>query len=403
LVFRIAGMQRNLSSNNLGHLGGGLTAASGGGFVALERHRLPSGKHPRARHVAIGRWLCVIIAAAVLVATIGQSGSRASAAPSAAFPPGIWKGAAVITGGLSSADVSAFVTVPIVFDFEVEVAPDGAVTDGQWTVTGEAAAAVTGGEGTMAFTGSGDLAGSGARVTFAGPVHLGGSVSVEGASYPVEVDVDVAGGFSPTSATCNGVSGDFATEARQAQVDVGFASTMVGPFTAVRVGSAGDNLAPGFEDQYVALLTTADQLLQQDPLPAAGVAALAEQVTTFYENVFASASCPGGSPNLEPGTQPYAHFSTKIGALLLNALATPGAYSLDELAELATAAETIGLVGGAAPDANVSQALLDALTMQLDAAEQAENTADCTIIAVLAETLGFAELMAGASACAAGG
>jgi hypothetical protein len=371
LPFRIAGMQRNLSFNY-------------------------------SRHVTIGRWLGAIIAAVVLAATVVQSGTRASAA-SAAFPPGIWKGAAVITGGISSADVSAFVTVPIVFDFDVEVAPDGAVTDGQWTVTGEAAAAVTGGEGTMAFTGSGDLAGSGSRVTFAGPVHLSGSVSVDGASYPVEVDVDVAGGFSPIAATCNGVSGDFATEARQVQVDVGFASTMAGPFTAVRVGSAGDNLAPGFEDQYVALLTTADQLLQQDPLPAAGVAALAEQVTKFYENVFASASCAGGTPNLEPGTQPYAHFTTKIGELLLNALATPSAYTLDELAELATAAETIGLVGGTTPDANVSQALLDALTMQLDAAAQAENTADCTIIAVLAETLEFAELMAVASTCAAGG
>jgi hypothetical protein len=333
---------------------------------------------------------------------LAPAGTRASAAPSEAFPPGIWKGAAVITGGLSSTDVSAFVTVPIVFDFEVEVAPDGTVADGQWTVTGEAAAAVTGGEGTMSFSGSGNLAGSGARVTFAGPVHLSGSVNVDGASYPVEVDVDVAGGFSPMAATCNGVSGDFATEARQAQLDVGFASTMVGPFTAVRVGSAGDNLAPGFEDQYVALLTTADQLLQQDPLPAAGVAALAEQVTNFYENVFASASCPGGTPNLEAGTQPYSYFTTKIGELLLNALATPAAYTLDELAELATAAKTIGLVGGAAPDANVSQALLDALAMQLDAAVQAENDADCTTIGVLAETLGFAELTAGASACASG-
>jgi hypothetical protein len=347
-----------------------------------------------------------IVAAATLAVSIVSTAPVHAAPPSASFPPGVWKGAAVGTGGISQPGIDAFISQPIAFNFEVEVAADGSVVGGNWSMTGEVAAATPGAEGTLSLGGSGTFGGTGARVALTGTITFAGNITVQGAPFPINFTADAAGGFSPTTATCTFVTGDIATEGRAAQQAAGFATTVTGPFTAYRIGNAGAEGVPGFEAQYVELVGKADALLAQTPPPAAEVVALVQQVEAFYHNVFNYGACPGGSPNLQPGKQPYTYFVKTIGALLLAALADPSAYSVDDLSALAFAALRIGVIGSAAPDpelsAQVSQALFDALSAQLSAAVAANNQTDCVIIHITASSLGFTELLADAKVCAGG-
>jgi hypothetical protein len=346
-----------------------------------------------------------VVALTLLVAIIPALGAKA-APPTASFPPGIWRGTAVVVGGFSGDGVDVSVTAPIRFSFQVNVAPDGSVVDGTWTVTGEVTTVVPDGQGAASFTGTGTLQGTGARLEFIGPVQLTGSATVQGATYPFDVAVDIEGGFAPTSATCSMVSGDFVTEARDIQESMGFASTMTGPFTTYRIGEAGANLAPTFEDQYVTLVTNAEALAALAQPPAADVVALAQQAEAFYQNVYSFADCPGGTPNLGPGELPYNYFTQTVGRLLLKALANPAAYTADELRSLADAAVRVGVVSVTAADqtlaGQVEEALFNALGTKLEQAEAAQNQEDCASIAAAAEKLDFDELLDSATACATG-
>jgi hypothetical protein len=346
------------------------------------------------------------LAAATLATASVPPAPAVAAPPTATFPPGVWKGAAVGTGGISGQGVDAFISEPIKYTFEVEVAPDGSVAGGTWTMTGEVAAATPGAEGVLSLGGSGTFGGTGARLAIAGSITFAGSITVQGTAYPINFTADAAGGFSPSTATCTFVTGDIATEGRAAQEAAGFATSVTGPFTAYRIGNPGAAAVPGFEEQYVELVGKADALLAQSPPPAAEVVALVQQAESFYHNVFNYSSCPGGNANLLPGKQPYTYFVKTIGALLLAALTDPTAYSVDDLSALAFAALRIGVVGSAAPDpelaGQVSQALFDALSGQLSAAAAANNQTDCVIIHITASALGFTELLADAQACAAG-
>jgi hypothetical protein len=346
------------------------------------------------------------LAAMTLAAVLFPTAPASAAPPTATFPPGVWKGSALGTGGISGQSVEGFITQPIKFSFEVQVGADGAVVGGTWTMTGEVAAAAPGVEGVMSLGGSGTIGGTGARLVIAGSTTFSGTITVQGSPYPVNFSAEAAGGFSPTTATCSFVTGDIATEGRAAQQAAGFATTVTGPFTAYRIGKPGDAGVPGFEEQYVELVGKAEALLAQHPPPAGEVVALAEQAEMFYHNVFNYGSCPGGSTNLLPGKQPYTYFVKTIGALLLAALADPAAYSVDDLDALALAALRIGVIGAAAPDpelaAQVSQALFDALSAHLSGAVAANNKTDCVIIYLAAEALGFTQLLADAQACATG-
>jgi hypothetical protein len=326
--------------------------------------------------------------------------------PTAAFPPGIWKGVGVLTGGISAAGATGFIAAPITFHFELEVAPDGAVVNGVWDWAGEISSAAEGVEGTFALTASGPLAGSGARVELSGAIHMTGSVTVQGNVYPVENDMEAVGAFSPTSASCNVVSGDLATEGRAAQAAAGVSTNVTGPFTAHRIAAAGDQTAAGFEETYTELVLTAQNLLAAGQPPAADVVAFVERVEDFYTNLYASLQCPNPSTNLLPGEQPYAYFAELFGQLLLTVLADPSVYTTSDVHVLAIAAVRIGVIGGAAPDpdldAQVTQALLDALEAKLAEAQATQNTADCTIVALSANALGFNELAAQAQSCAGG-
>ncbi len=233
-----------------------------------------------------------------------------------------------------------------------------------------------------------------------------GSISSQGLTVSLNRTVPAEGSFTATFASCTIVSGDLAAITREAQQAAGFETSVIAPFMAHRIGKPGDPYVPGFEDQYLALIEQANALSAQTPPAAADVVALVEQAQNFYENVADYVSCPGGSPNLLPGKQPYTYFVKTIGQLLLAALADPSAYSAADLNTLAFAALGIGVIGSAAPDAelaaNVSQALFDALSAHLSAAAAANNKGDCTLIEIAATALGFTQLLADAIACATG-
>ena len=104
-----------------------------------------------------------------------------------------------------------------------------------------------------------------------------------------------------------------------------------------------------------------------------------------------------------PGKQHYSHFVGLLGQVLLTALADPSVFSADEVLTLAFAAVRIGVVGGAAPDpelsAQVWQALYDAVETKLADATAAQNKGDCMSLLVTATALGFTGLVAPAQAC----
>ena len=326
--------------------------------------------------------------------------------PPVAFPPGVWKGVGVGTGGINAAGAAGFIAEPIIVHFEVVVAPDGAVVNGVWDWAGEISVAAEGVEGTFALTASGPLAGSGARVELSGLIHMSGSVRVQGNDYPIEQDLPAAGAFSPSSVSCNVVSGDLATEGRQLQEAAGVATTVTGPFTAHRIEDPGDESVAGFEETYTELVMTAQSLLATGQPPASDVVAFVERAEDFYTNLYASLQCRGATPGLLPGQHLFAYFAELVGQLIVVMLADPSAYSTSDVHTLAIAAIRIGVVGNSAPDPQLAEqvrnTLLDALNAKLADAEATENHGDCTIVSLAASAMGFTELAIQAQACAQG-
>jgi len=325
---------------------------------------------------------------------------------SPAFPPGTWKGTAVAKGSISGHGASAFWAAPTVMTFEFDVAPDGAVTNGIWSWAGPIASAAEGVEGNFDMSGSGTLGGTGARVELSGIVHMSGSVTVQGNVYPVENDSPAAGGFSPTTVHCAVVSGDMATEGQQAQTDAGMATSVTAPFMAQRIAGPGQGTVPGFEETYVELVMTVENLLATGQPAAADVVALAERAEAFYQEVFASAGCPDAPTNLMPGKQPYGYFIELISQILITALADPSGYTADDIHALAMAAARIGAVGPSAPDpelaAQVRTVLFDAVESKLADAQAEQDKDACTIVFLTATAMGFTELVGPAQACAGG-
>lgn len=319
---------------------------------------------------------------------------------SPSFPPGSWKGVAVGTGGINFADASARAADPIIYRFEFDVAPDGAVTNGLWYWDGPLVSEADDMGASFTYTASGTLGGTGARVEIAGVVHMSGSVTVQGNVMPVENDMPAGGAFSPMSVSCNVVSGNLAQEGLQA----GVASSVTAPFTAHRIAAAGEAGVPGFEETYTELVLTVQNLLAAGQPPAADVVELAERAEAFYQEVFASASCPDGATNLQPGKQPYTYFVELLSQVLLTALADPSGYTADDIHALAIAAVRIGVVGAAAPDpelaAQVRTALFDAVESKLADAQATQDKAACTIVVITATSMGFTELVGPAQACA---
>jgi hypothetical protein len=382
---------------------------------------MTSGARP-VPHVGV-RVACVAAAAMVLVvaampADLGAqqvSGpTTVASAPttvsvpsvqSPTFPAGIWKGTAVATGGISGHGAEGFLPEPIIVTFEFEVAPDGNVVNGIWGWNGEVVSAAEGVAGLFTMSGSGPLGGNASRIELSGNIHMSGTVTVNGAEFPIENDSPAGGAFSPRSVSCNVVSGDMATEGRQIQQEAGLATTVTAPFTAHRIGAPGDQGLANFEEIYTELVLTAEGLLAVGVPPVEDIVALVERAESFYHQVYLSIECPGGATNQLPGTQHYSHFVALLGQVLLTALADASVFSADDLLTLAFAAVRIGVVGAAAPDPALStqvwQALYDAVETKLADATAAQDKGDCTFLLVTATALGFTDLVAPAQACVA--
>ena len=320
------------------------------------------------------------------------------------FPAGIWKGTAVATGGISGHGAEGFLPEPITVTFEFEVSPDGNVVNGIWGWNGEVVSAAEGVAGLFTMSGSGPLGGNASRIELTGNIHMSGTVTVNGAEFPIENDSPAGGAFSPRSVSCNVVSGDMATEGRQIQQEAGLATTVTAPFTAQRIGAPGDQGLANFEETYTELVLTAEGLLAAGVPPVEDIVALVERAESFYHQVYLSIECPGGATSMVPGTQHYSHFVALLGQVLLTALSDPSVFSADEVQTLAFAAVRIGVVGAAAPDpalsAQVWQALYDAVETKLADATAVQDKGDCTFLLVTATALGFTELIAPAQACA---
>lgn len=326
--------------------------------------------------------------------------------PTAAFPPGIWKGVARVSGGISGHGAEAFIVEPILVRFEVEVAPDGTVVGGVWDWTGSISSAGAGGEGNFEYSASGELGGSGAAVTLSGIVHMAGTVTVQGNVMAVDNDAPAEGTFAPWSATCNTVWGDFATLGREAQAAAGMSTTVSGPFSAHRIGNAGDSAGPGFEETFAELVTTGEALLAAGTPPAADVVAFVERAEDFYHQVFAYSNCPGDSQTVSRGTQAYTYFVVLIGSLLVTALENPSAYDAFDLHVLALAAVRIGVIGAASPSPELSvqvkQVLANALASALLDAEASDDKYECAAVFVAATALGLSDLAGAAQTCVGG-
>jgi hypothetical protein len=337
--------------------------------------------------------------------TVAPAPTTVSVPPvqSPSFPAGIWKGTAVATGGISGHGAEGFLPEPIIVTFEFEVAPDGSVVNGIWGWNGEVVSAAEGVTGLFTMSGSGPLGGSAARIELSGNIHMSGTVTVNGAEFPIENDSPAAGAFSPRSVSCNVVSGDMATEGRQLQEGAGLATTVTAPFTAQRIGAPGDQGLANFEETYTELVLTAEGLLAAGVPPVEDVVALVERAESFYHQVYLSIECPGAATSMLPGKQHYSHFVDLLGQVLLTALADPSVFSADEVQTLAFAAVRIGVVGAAAPDpalsAQVWQALYDAVETKLADATAAQDKGNCAFLLVTATAMGFSELVAPAQAC----
>ena len=181
------------------------------------------------------------------------------------------------------------------------MAPDGNVVNGIWGWNGEVVSAAEGVAGLFTMSGSGPLGGNASRIELSGNIHMSGTVTVNGAEFPIENDSPAGGAFSPRSVSCNVVSGDMATEGRQIQQEAGLATTVTAPFTAQRIGAPGDQGLANFEETYTELVLTAEGLLAAGVPPVEDIVALVERAESFYHQVYLSIECPGGATSMLPG------------------------------------------------------------------------------------------------------
>lgn len=361
------------------------------------------------RRLATGLAGCLLVAGAWTVpATVAAAGApalHAGARPPAGpvFAPGTWRGRAVGTGAISADGGSATISQPFLVDFEFVVAGDGSVTNGLWSWTG-AVTATTEAAGTSVFSfeGEGELGGTQTHLVLTGVIHVAGSVTVQGQTLTVDSDEPANAEFFPGWASCTVVTGDLALPGRASQTAAGVATSVRAPYTArlVAPADADTSLEQAFSD----LVLEAETLAGIAHPIAAQVVDLVERVESWQHNLFRAGSCGGATPNLAPGTQPHTYLVQLLGAIVIAALGDPTGYSADQVQMIANAAVRIGIVGVAAPDAELSTevlAVIDAaLRTKLGEAITKGDETSCTIIAVTAYGLGLTALAGEALACA---
>ena len=319
--------------------------------------------------------------------------------PIASIPPGTWHGSAYVTGGIAGGEISATIATPSIYTFEFQVDPDGTVINGLWsTNTANVNVNVPSlGPASGTISGGGSLAGTGAFVPASGSYAMTVSIPSLGVGgFPVEFPA--SGGFQATTVTCNTVYGDLAKEARQAQQAAGFSTSVMGPFTAVRIAAPGEQGVQSWEQNYIQLLDKMDAMIKNPKPTANEVFQLVTEIENFQTNLSKAQSCPDLPKSFKKGKQPYTWFVEKYTELLNKLLSNPGDYNGGDISEMLFAALQLGAIGAAAPDEQAAQELeakfKDVLGQKLDADITAGNKADAKLIYLAASQAGFKDLAA---------
>lgn len=362
----------------------------------------------------LGAWrpaAAVACSMATLVAAVPPVGA---APATVAFPPGLWHGAAMLTGGISSDEVSV-TTTPMRFTFEVEIGADGSVIAGTWALSeGHLTSDVGAGTGDFTLSGSGPLEGTEYELVLTGEILLDGTVTTQGATYPVSLSVVASGGFSASAASCAYVTGDIAMGMRAAQESAGFTTSMTGPFVAPLI--SGDGEISEFEaqvDDYFDIWSTAIYYQQKFTPP---VAADAPTVAAVVDLVSRARVWHEAAIDLHPCLEPidqraesFGRFVGELGQLLRrflqvqNSAAADGknVFTAEQIAAIGVAAQELGVTGPQALDEHTAFWITHDLRTALQyVAETAVGPVACEAVGAAALLLGFSDLVAFASTCA---
>lgn len=344
------------------------------------------------------RTFIAALAGAVLVLSTSVTPALADK-PVATIPPGTWHGSAYVTGGIAGNQMTATLASPSIYTFEFQVQPDGTVSNGLWsTNTAQVNVSVPElGPAGGTITGGGSLGGTGDFVTASGNYSVSVSIPSLGiSSFPVELPA--SGGFQATTANCNTVYGDLADQARQQQQAAGFSTSVMGPFTAVRIAGPGEQGVQSWEQTYVALLDKMEAMKNNPQPTAKEVYQLVSEIEQFHANLAKAQSCPDLPKSFKKGKQSYTWFVEKYTEMLNKLLSNPGAYNGADISEMLFAALQLGAVGSAAPDEQAAQELeakfKDVLGQKLDADIAAGNKDDAKLIYMAASQAGFKDLAA---------
>jgi hypothetical protein len=318
--------------------------------------------------------------------------------PAATIPPGTWHGSAYVTGAIAG-QVSATIVTPAIYTFEFQVEPDGTVINGLWnTNTANVNVNVPSvGTGSGVITGGGSLGGNSEFVTASGTYNVTISIPSIGVSgFPFEYPA--MGGFQATTASCTTIYGDLATQARQAQQAAGFSTTVMGPFTAVRVAGPGEQGVQGWEQNWIQLIDKMDAMIANPKPTAQEIYELVIEIELFQANLVKAQSCPDIPKGFKKGKQSYTYFVEKYTEMLNKLLSSPGDYSGGDISVMLFAAVQLGAVGSAAPDEQAAKELeakfKDVLGQKLDADIAAGDKADAVQIYLAASQAGYKDLAA---------
>lgn len=333
---------------------------------------------------------------------VGTAGAASTtAAGSVLFAPGTWRGRAVGTGGIHAEAADGLVSQPFVVDFELLVGSDGDV-DGLWLWSGEVTVASDVSSGVFSMEGSGELGGNQSVIELTGVIHMAGSVTTQGQTIEIAHDEPASADFWPTWTSCTLATGDLATVGRGMQESAGVATTVRAPFTARMISPPDEDHS--LEATFAELVLAAEGLLGSGPPAGTDFLDLVVRVEAWHHNLLRPTRCGGATPNLMPGTHPHTSLIELLGALVIAAMANPTLYSAADLQVIAGAALRLGLVGAAAPDADladdVGAALLAALEAQLAEADANDDAEACMTIAITSTMLGDTAVAAKATGCA---
>lgn len=307
----------------------------------------------------------VVIAGAAVLALLGAGPAPVSVADGLppAFPDGAWAGDSLYGGEISKPGSWAVATGDVSFILTVS---NGNVADGLMIVnssnTGSGNAQIT-------LKGSLELSGSAAFVEFSGPVTLVGTVTASGYTAPINFTGISDGTMSPFFSTCNMVTGDLATQARNIQESLGYATGVTGLFAAFRTGGSAGT-ANEVVDEYDALAAAMEDLVKINPSPEQVL-----EMTELYEALGAKIAAIGACFELPPGFQSgLSNMATGslFQALLQKALNDPDAYTVQELLSLLASGLRMGAVGSAIPGSGGYQDTAESLMVQFEATLEAK-------------------------------